>query len=222
MAYSSDVRAKAFILRRKGHSLTEIMTALTVSKNTVIAWTRDVKISELGLQRRQLQRKRIVRKIREFWRHRHKKEDEYIRRNVKLAIAGRAHFSPLYKIFCALLYWCEGSKRDRSKVAFINSDPQVLRLFLHLFRRSFDIDEKKFRALIHLHGYHNKQKETRFWSKVLEIPEGQFNHPYRKPNAGRRIRNEYHGCVSLRYYDVIVARELQELYRQFAIAILGA
>ena len=51
---------------------------------------------------------------------------------------------PLAKILCALIYWCEGAK-VKTGIAFTNSDPNLVRTFLHLLKTGFDIDEKNSR-----------------------------------------------------------------------------
>jgi len=65
------------------------------------------------------------------------------------------------KLACALLYWCEGEKKGGA-VRFTNSDPVMIQTFLNLFRQSFKLDESKFRICLHLHSYHNQQKQKKF------------------------------------------------------------
>lgn len=115
------------------------------------------------------------------------------------------------KIICALVYYCEGNKYSKGGVMFTNSDPALVRSFLRLFRSSFSLDESKFRVCVHLHKYHNKDEQLKFWSKNTKIPLGQFIKPYLKNNSGLYKKKDYQGCVSIRYYDVNVARELNSL-----------
>ena len=49
------------------------------------------------------------------------------------------------KIVLAMLYWCEGGKNGRS-LAFGNSDPIMIRLFLRLLRRCYRVDEHNLRG----------------------------------------------------------------------------
>lgn len=63
-------------------------------------------------------------------------------------------YSPeIQKLLCAVLFWAEGSKNGTIK--FTNSDPKMISVFLKLFRATFEIDEKKLRAIVHIHEYHN-------------------------------------------------------------------
>ena len=75
----------------------------------------------------------------------------------------------LYKLLASFLLWTEGSKSARSYISFINSDPLMIRTFLTLLRKSFSLNESKFRALMHLHEYHKEQQQMIFWSKVANI-----------------------------------------------------
>jgi hypothetical protein len=100
---------------------------------------------------------------------------------------------------------------------FINSDPNLVHTFLSLLRRSFNIDENKFRVCIHLHDYHNELRQIKFWSKITDIPTGKFLKSFRKSNTGKRVRNNYNGCVSIRYHDVMVSRELLMTAQAFFI-----
>ena len=126
------------------------------------------------------------------------------------------HFSKsLLKILCSFLYWGEGNKSG-SYVAFINSDPQMIEVFMLLLRKSFKLDEKKFRILVHIHEYHHEENVLKFWSKTTQIPLGQFSKSYLKLNTKKRRKPSYMGSARIRYYDVKIVRELQALYNAVA------
>ena len=110
-----------------------------------------------------------------------------------------------------MLYWCEGGKTEKAKLSFINSDPILVRYFVDNFRKAFDVDESRFRPMIHIHNYHNADTQTKFWSDITKIPVSQFTKPYNKPNTGKRIKKDYQGCISLRYYGRKVREEMMFL-----------
>ena len=112
------------------------------------------------------------------------------------------------KLLCAAIYWCEGVKNPQSGVNFMNSDPDLMRTFLELFRSSFPVKEEKFRPQLHVHAYHDIETEIDFWAKTTNISSSQFARPYIKPHTGKRFRDNYRGCLSLRYYDAALARQL--------------
>jgi len=204
-------RHAAKTLRAKGYSLKEIAKKLQVAKSSVSMWVRNIELSPLA-------EKRLLTKIKlgQFIAARNKKaktkkiEDTYFRlakEEIKLA-----KIEGIYaKILCVAIYWCEGIKNPSYGMTFINSDPHLMELFISLLRKSFVIREEKFKPLLHLHSYHEASREIDFWSKVTRISKSQFLKPYIKPNTRKRIRNDYHGCLSLRYFNADLGRQMLAL-----------
>src|ERR671910_489495 len=90
-------------------------------------------------------------------------------------------------------------KTDGS-VMFANSDPRMIRLFLRLLRRFFDIDESRLRVRLHLHAGLDLGAATRFWSQVTGVPSEQFLRPYRAvPDPSIRQSTDPMGCPGVRY-----------------------
>ena len=133
-----------------------------------------------------------------------RKEQKYLD-NARSEIVGG---SGADKIACAMIFWCEGTKNPKNGMTITNSDPKLVKKFLCLLRKSFLLDEKKFHPCIHLHGYHYPKKQLDFWSKVTDIDKSQFIKPYLKPNTGKRIRENYEGCISIKYHSNDLARRL--------------
>ena len=99
---------------------------------------------------------------------------------------------------------------------FTNSDTTLISNFLFFLRVGFNIDESKLRALVHIHEYHDDIAQKRFWSEITKIPLSQFHKSYKKPNTGKRYRENYPGCLALVYYDAHVAKELEAIYNTFS------
>jgi hypothetical protein len=89
------------------------------------------------------------------------------------------------------LYAGEGSKTPGS-VAFPNSDPRMIALFLAFLRRFFTVDESRLRLRLYLHEGLDLDAANTFWSQVTGIPVCQFIKPYRaKPDdAYRTVKHE--------------------------------
>jgi hypothetical protein len=122
---------------------------------------------------------------------------------------------------CSLLFWAEGQKDVRAGVTFINSDPNMIQTFLKLFRHSFEVDESKFHALVHLHEYHDTKVQLEYWSKLTGIPLKQFWKPYLKPHTGKNKRIDYPGCISIRYLDSQFGKLLKMIYIEFSKSYRG-
>lgn len=216
-----DEHSQAVLLRKKGFSVKEISKAVGVSKGTASLWLRDVSLSPTAQKRLllritagQLQSARVKKE-------RVQKHIDQLSENA-LAMLSRTVLTKAHReIICSLLYVCEGSKDMHGIVVFVNSDPLLVRLFMQLFTESFPVDRRKFRLCLHLHNYHNVEKEKVFWSRITGIPLSQFTKPFIKTNAGRRIHEGYHGCASVRYQNTDIARRLLTNARVFLQYIGG-
>lgn len=210
------MKETALRLRKEGSSINDISTALSISKSSVSLWVRDVELPKAirlkmrqheiagrtrGLSaiaaRRDLANQVIAKSADEVW--------------SSLALFDKKDF---WKVCAALLFWCEGAKR-LSNMAFTNSDPEMIALYLKALRKGFEIDEKKLSVQLHLHEYHDIEKQIAYWSRIMDIPVNQFNKPYIKPHTGKRKREGYPGCVSLRYGEARLARKLSAIYHAF-------
>lgn len=125
----------------------------------------------------------------------------------------------LAKLICAILYWGEGEKSE-SAIAFTNSDPIMVKLFINLFKKSFNTQKQKFRAFLHLHNYHNRKKQLEYWAKITGIPNTSIK-VYNKTSVHKTIKPGYQGCISIRYYDARIAKEIKYLYTEFARKLGG-
>ncbi|MBI4992164.1 MAG: hypothetical protein HZB99_03020 [Candidatus Harrisonbacteria bacterium] len=211
----SDKRQKAIELRKKGYSLNEITDKLKVAKSSVSLWVRGLSISDLA--RRRLYLRGVTGRLRAAevkLKEVNRKDEFYLMRGRKI-VADLPANKNYQKILCAMIYWCEGVKSVEYGMCFMNSDPKLIKLFLKLLRENFEIREERFKALLHLHKYHNIDKEVAFWSEITHINKQQFLKTYIKENTGKRVRDNYRGCLSVRYYSADLARELSALGKVF-------
>lgn len=208
MRKNIELRRRARKLRARGYSLNEIRVAIGAAKSSVSGWIRGVVLNQRA-------RRRLSTKIKlgqiiaaEKKRARTKQVlDSLSQQAIKDLRASRlSHIRQ--KFTCALIYWCEGAKDIFSPVRFTNSDPKLINLFLSLLRTAFQVEEGKFRVCLHLHEYHQEAQQIDFWSKLTKIAKEQFIKPYRKPHTGKRIRDDYPGCVAIHYYDNRLQKEL--------------
>jgi transcriptional regulator with XRE-family HTH domain len=205
-------KERALALRLEGLSLSQISKILGVSKSSISLWVRGMNLPEEAVQRITAKRN----DAREHSARTHKTNtDKRIASAHKYAqdiVSGFKVTGDYAKLLCALLYWCEGVKIRRSNTfGFTNSDPNLVALFMRLFRENFELDESKFRLMIHLHEYHDESLQLQFWSNVTNIPLLQCYPPYRKPHTAKRTREGYPGCVCVRYFDIEVARRLESI-----------
>jgi len=213
MKIKEQIKAKE--LRGKGYSLNEISRMLSISKSTASLWLKNIHLSSEA-------RKRINARFTagQLASQASKRKQTLLKENeaVKLAENILSNFNSsneINKVLCAMIYYCEGNKIVKDGMRFINSDPLLIATFLRLFRSSFEIEENRLRGCIHLHHYHDKDVQLKFWSKIARIPKHQFIKPYIKQNSGLYKKEGYQGCVSIRYSDTKIARELKTLALEF-------
>jgi predicted transcriptional regulator len=210
-----ELQIKAKKLRSKGYSVKELHRMLGVSKGSISVWVRDVKLSDKARARLkknytngQLASQKT---IKEKTRQKNIVADNFAINSLRLV-----NFSPeIILLSCALLYQCEGSRDIKDAVTFTNSDPILVKTFMFLFRKSFDLDEKKIRILMHLHDYHNENLQKKFWSRITGVSNKQFLKTYNKKNAGFYKKEGYQGCIQIRYHDVAIGRKLQAVAKIF-------
>jgi len=164
-------------MRQSGFSLNEISKESRIAKSTASLWLSNVKLSPTASRRikdkQTLGRQKAIisrKKMNKDWEEKLKKNTMKMVKKIKFS-------KEIAKLCCSLIWWCEGNKND-STVRFTNSDPTLIKDFLYLLRFGFLINESKFRALIHLHGYHNEKDQMKFWSEVTNIPLNQFYKSY--------------------------------------------
>lgn len=214
MAYPINLKNKAITLRKQGYSIKEIAKKLNIALSTSSLWLENVKLTpetkQILIHKKILGQYKSSVVIRQKTLQRKLNFDLQARLLVKKIKSSRE----MDALLCSILYWAEGSKVG-SLVCFTNSDPEMISVFLRLFRSSFDLDESKFRCLVHIHEYHDDIEEKQYWSKITSIPLIQFNQSYHKPHSGIRKRVNYHGTISIRYYDSEIAVKIKSIYNMF-------
>ncbi len=215
---ANQIKIRAIKLRKKGFSLQEISQSLNIAKSTASLWLQKIPLSEEAMKK--LAWKEILGQSKAVSSKKQiqEKQLQVIQYNAADLIKTINYSPSSAKIFCALLWWCEGNKKD-SFVRFTNSDETLIKNFLYVFRQGFSLNEDKFRVLVHVHAYHNDEQQKLFWSKVTKIPLSQFHKSFQKTSTGIRKHDNYQGCIAVTYYDAKIAKELEAIYNAFTLKI---
>lgn len=144
-------------LRSRGYSVPEISKIVGISKSTVLRHIEGVKIL-LRYRARWLARRNASKIISE--------------RNWSLAYQEAEKVTKVISkrdllLIIASLYWGEGAKADLS---FCNTDPNMIRVFMHAMRRVFNIQNDDFKVSIRIYEDLDENECIRFWSKIVGIP----------------------------------------------------
>ncbi len=215
------LKEKAILLRRNGYSIKEISGELGIAQSTSSLWVKGLILSQKAKKRIVGRRLIGYHNAAAHWKEKSIREQQEYKLIADKLINGIEISEDYCKVFCAILYWCEGGKSHQTSVGFTNSDPLLIKTFIALFRKSFTVDERKFRILMHLHAYHSEKIQKNFWSDLTGIPENKFQKTYLKANSGKRIKEGYQGCISIRYYDAKILKELKATYSSFHEKVKG-
>ncbi|MBU6431339.1 hypothetical protein KGQ29_03120 [Patescibacteria group bacterium] len=69
------------------------------------------------------------------------------------------------------LYWSEGNKKDFN---LINSDPDLIKVFVKGLRGLFGVSPDRFRISIRIYEDLDKVKCLNFWSRITKVPVQKF------------------------------------------------
>lgn len=215
--YETHYKEKAVALRRQGKTYGEIQKTLgrKIPKSTLSCWCDGILLSKLQHQRIKTHADKKIHKGRLLALAVNKVRREKYLKSIDLRIARLAktiEHNDVKKIAAAMLYLGEGSK-VRSTVAFGNSNPDIIKLFLNLLRSAYKIDEAKFRCTVLCRADHDTAKLEKFWAQITKIPSTQFyktridprtiGKPSKKPN--------YMGVCVIDYFSADLFIELTRI-----------
>lgn len=116
----------------------------------------------------------------------------------------------------AMLYWGEGAKSNGS-VAFSNSDPSMVTLFLHFLRRVCGIQEGRLRITLHYYQDQDLENLIAFWSKLTNVPRSHFYKSFLHMTGKKgtyKSRASY-GTVSVQYSDKKLLTVILDWIREY-------
>ncbi len=163
-----DLHVRARELRAQGLDYEDIAAALGVSKSSVSLWVRDMPRPE-RLSYEEC-RKRSAEGSRLYW-ETERPAREARREEVRTAAAGQIGALSKREILIAgaIAYWCEGAKskphRRHEYVAFINSDPALIKFFLR-FLGEAGVEPAQLRFRVHIHETADVAAAEEFWRGV--------------------------------------------------------
>ena len=167
LIYSEEEKEKVKQAILSGKSYKEITEFLGVPKSTTSTWfgktLRRPETHEEMLNRLREIRKLSSIKIKNKWKKIRQDEDSLITKMVQKELPTYPFDNiGFYKSMLSMLYWAEGTKSG-SGLHFVNTDPDLMKFFLKLLRKCYNIDEKKLHARLHLHYYHKVKRARNFW-----------------------------------------------------------
>lgn len=183
-------------LRKTGKSYREIAKIVSISKNSISRWCKDLKLPDFAHAIIEGKIRKTKTHLARYNKQRHEaveKEDREIRENNSVKIKEISDYELL--LIGASLYWAEGYKRHLSEagshISFSNSDADMIKVFLLFLRKIIHVPEELIKARIHIYPNITKESAVDFWSGVTNISKNNFYFTTQvsKASQGKRPKN---------------------------------
>jgi transposase-like protein len=210
-------REKARALRRDNAlSVKAIARRLNVSQSSVSRWVRDIELrpEQVAHLRRRAYDGGIKGQT----------MNAAIRRSARMMAQeeGRAlaREAPTLHLAGCMLYWAEGS-RKRTQVAFVNSDPDMAKLFVRFLETYFPIDRCDIRITCNLFADHvQRQRDIeRFWLETLDLPAAcllpSVVNVYSKYSKKKRVNRLPYGTCRIVVSRVRIAQHIYGAIQEY-------
>jgi hypothetical protein len=195
------LRDKAIELRiQHNMTLEDIVERLALPKTTIYYWIKDLPIPRTERQSEaQRQNSEKVRQKYALLRE--------IAYQEGVAQAPELLKDPTFRDF-VVLYMAEGSKRQRNKLGFVNSDARMVKLAHSWLKR---LSSRSFFYTLQYHADHDVEELKHYWANILDISSDKI-YPSRKSNSnalsGRQFRS-VHGLLSVETGDTYLHAKMQ-------------
>ncbi|MEU8933486.1 hypothetical protein AB0D30_26820 [Streptomyces sp. NPDC048409] len=206
-----DLRARARELRLRGWTYDRIETELGCSRSSVSLWVRDLPKPERRAPKEQA---RLA--ARKRWEHELAVRDAE-RQETKAAARREIGELGDRELFMAgvALYWAEGAKDKpydrRENVTFVNSDPDVIRVYL-AWLDLLGVERERLRFTVMIHETADVGGAEQYWAGLVGADRSAFYKTTLKKHNPKTVRknvgDSYRGCLAVR-----VSRGA-ELYRR--------
>ncbi len=213
-----DLREKARELRLQGLTYDQIQLELGCSKSSISLWVRD--LPKPVPRYTEEERRALMNAGLAHLRATQDLERQEIKRVARESV-GPLSDRELFLTGVAL-YWAEGSKdklyRRSAVLQFINSDPNVIKLYL-CWLELLEVPRERMHFRVSIHESANAAEAEEFWADLAGVDASTFHKATLKKHNPRTVRKNtadaYRGCL------VIYVTKSADLYRRMEGAWYG-
>ncbi|ANS65766.1 hypothetical protein SLINC_3542 [Streptomyces lincolnensis] len=206
-----DLRDRARELRLQGWTYDQIQVELGCSKSSISLWVRDLPKPERKRTREEASA--IARRGWEATLSKRERERQQTKQAAATAIGDLSERELL--IAGVALYWAEGTKDKpharRERVIFVNSDPNMIRLFL-AWLDLVEVERDRIRYHVMIHESADVESAEAFWADLVQADRSTFGKTALKRHNPKTVRKNtgenYRGCLAL------TVRQSSDLYRR--------
>jgi transposase-like protein len=194
-----ETRDEARSLRQQGMSVSEIALKLGVSRGSISEWVRDIELTE--------QQKQTLKDRQRLWGAQNSgasvNRDKAYAKRLEYQTQGRqrARENSLLHLAGCMLYWAEGAKA-RNNINFVNSDPNMSRLFLRFLREELKVADSEIVLYVHCHSTDTNEIDRikNYWLGLLGLPDSCIRKVLYKKGSEIRKNILLNGVCSIRVY----------------------
>jgi len=188
-----------------GFSIKQIAREVSASPSSVSLWVRDIELTpsqqgSLDVRSWNSRRKKIGEKARN-------RRRKYQNEGRELA---RKHRCDFEFVAGCMLYWAEGAN-DRGSVRFVNSDVEMMSLFLGFLKKFFGNNEVAVKVKYYTDVYSGIEIE-RYWLDALNLPDSCLRKGcadyYQKGKESKSKGKLPYGTCTLMVYSVILTQKI--------------
>lgn len=154
----------------------EIVNELNVAKSTLSGWVKNVFPPKIEARIKKIAEQKYRKKIAAWAQYRStliKKKEQAEQQKYAKEIK-----NPSKKDLFILglgLYWAEGSKTERYRYSFCNSDPKINQLIIKFLYQFLKVKKEQIKIQMVLHQGINEEGARDYWCKILNLFTGNFN-----------------------------------------------
>jgi len=218
--YTLEIKNRAEQLYASGSTYAEITRELGVPKSTLSSWfgksvgekfSSAAWHSHLRTIREKAARVRIIAR---------EEREQMALSAARVTVGTLPTSSPAFILsLLAMLYWSEGSRHERvAGVRFTNTDPNMIRLFVHLYKEIYPVDTHDIKAQVQCNPHQDTQVIRKFWAELLDTPPDCIT-IYIMKSRGKhvRYRKNFAGICQLRLPNVARRREIMAVAHQIEL-----
>jgi hypothetical protein len=209
-----EERKRARELRQQGWAIHEIAKELNKHKDVIIGWCGDIELSNEQIAALAVDNP--------YWAQQYKGAQsnrfKALRQRQQYQEEGRmkAREKSWLHLTGCLLYWAEGGK-SRKEVAFANSDPNMIQIFVRFLREEMGIDDEiiKVKIICHTQDENEIQGIRNFWQELLNLPETCLEKVQHKQGSNNRKNRLIHGVCTIRVYRVGIVQHIYGAIQEY-------
>ena len=110
-----------------------------------------------------------------------------------------------------LLYWAEGSKKNKTTAAIGNLDGRLLQVFAAFLREVCHVNERRLSVYVRVYKTFSRLAARRYWGRLLGIPSSRiFVYPHTDKRSKTHQQWSRHGLATLEFHNTKFKRWLDE------------